>query len=64
MLSDQQEIAGLIADKRGRLWSYITSHLKVLKATKGYFDEIEYVKAPAFGASSWILLSYTVDWLQ
>ena len=43
-------VAGLVAQQPGKLWNYITGHLKTIQTTinKSYFDDIEYVKIPAF----------------
>ena len=45
-------IAGIVSQTPGRLWHYITGHLKTLQSpiNRSYFDEIPYVKIPAFGA--------------
>ena len=50
MSPEDKIVAGLTAQQPGKLWNYITGHLKVLKTTtnKSYFDEITYVKVPAF----------------
>ena len=43
-------VAGLLAQQPGKLWRYMTSHLKVFKTTANhsYFEDIAYVKVPAF----------------
>ena len=43
-------VAGLLAQQSGKLWRYVTSHLKVLRSTtnRRYFEEITYIKVPAF----------------
>ena len=45
-------IAGIISPTPGRLWHYVTGDLKTLQSpiNRSYFDEIPYVKVPAFGA--------------
>ena len=47
-LSEARGIAGLTADKPGKLWSYVTGYLKTLKSTRPYFDQVDYVKVPVF----------------
>ena len=41
---------GLVSDRPGKLWKYMTGHLQKLQSpiSKSYFDSIEYVKVPAF----------------
>ena len=43
-------VAGFTAGNPGRLWKFMTGHLQNLKSpiSKPYFDQIEYVKVPAF----------------
>ena len=46
-------VAGLVADRPGKLWKYMTGHLQKLQSpiSKSYFDTIEYVKVPAIWSS-------------
>ena len=43
-------VAGLVSDRPGKLWKYMTGHLQKLQSliSKSYFDNIEYVRIPAF----------------
>ena len=46
-------VAGLVAERPGKLWKYMTGHLKNLRSpiSKSYLENIEYVKVPAFRTS-------------
>ena len=47
---EDQVVAGLVAQHPGKLWTYVTGHLKVIKTTinNSYPDDTEYVRVPAF----------------
>ena len=47
------KVAGLVADRPGKLWKHMTGHLKKLQSpiSKSYFDTIDYVKVPASWSS-------------
>ena len=53
--------AGFTAGNPGRLWKFVTGHLQNLKSpiSKSYFDQIEYVKVPAFWST--ILNAYQLQ---
>ena len=46
-------VAGFTSSNPGRLWKFMTGHLQKLQCpiSKSYFDQIEYVKVPAFWSS-------------
>ena len=43
-------LSGLVSDRPGKLWKHMTGHLQKLQSpiSRSYFDNIEYVKVPAF----------------
>ena len=48
--TEDKHIAGILSQTPGRLWRYVTVHLKTIQSpiNHGYFDVIQYVKVPAF----------------
>ena len=48
--TEDEHIAGILSQTPGRLWRYMTGHLKTFQSpiNRGHFDDIQCVKVPAF----------------